>query len=111
MTMRTIRKTVRFSFPFRVSGIDHALPAGSYVVETDEELLDGVSFAAYRRLETVIYLPGQPGSSVINTAAAIDPAELEAAMMRDIAASAGAPADSARDSSAIDIPTGVDLAP
>ncbi len=97
MTMRTNRKTVNFSFPFRVSGIDDVLPPGSYLVETDEELLEGLSYAAYRRLATVVHLPGQPGSSVIDQAVVIDPAELEAAMMREIAASKTARTNSMRE--------------
>jgi hypothetical protein len=47
MTVRTSRKTVTFTQPFSLSGIDEEQPAGTYTVETDEELLPGVSFPAY----------------------------------------------------------------
>ncbi|HET8727573.1 MAG TPA: hypothetical protein VFO41_08705 [Alphaproteobacteria bacterium] len=83
MTTRTSSRTVTFTRPFSLSGVDGVQPAGTYVVETDEERLDGLSFPAYRRVATVIYLAppaGRPGTSEI---AAIDPAELEAALERD----------------------------
>jgi len=52
MTTRTTKSTVTFTRPFSLSGFDGEQPAGSYSVETDEEMLDGVSFPAYRRLAT-----------------------------------------------------------
>jgi hypothetical protein len=46
MTARTSRKSVTFTQPFSLSGIDEVQPAGTYTVETDEELLPGLSFPA-----------------------------------------------------------------
>ena len=39
MTVRTTSKTVTFMHPFNLSGMDKMQPAGTYTVETDEELL------------------------------------------------------------------------
>jgi hypothetical protein len=50
MTTRTSNKTVTFRRPFVLGGFDEVLPAGAYCVETDEELLEGMSFPAYRRI-------------------------------------------------------------
>ena len=50
MTMRTSHKTVTFTQPFSLNGIDEVQAAGTYTVETNEEPLQGVSFPAYRRL-------------------------------------------------------------
>jgi hypothetical protein len=58
MTTRTSRKTVTFTRPFFLSGIDEVRPAGTYAVETDEELLQALSFPAYRRVATWIRLQG-----------------------------------------------------
>lgn len=55
MTTRTTKAAVTFTRPFSLSGFDGEQPAGPYSVETDEELLDGVSFPAYRRTETRMY--------------------------------------------------------
>ena len=43
MTVRTSHKTVTFTRPFSLNGIDEVQPAGSYTVETREDLLPGLS--------------------------------------------------------------------
>jgi hypothetical protein len=60
--------------------MDEMQPAGTYTIETDEELLEGLSFPAYRRTATSIVLPPQPGSSIRGQIAPIDPGEVEAAL-------------------------------
>ena len=66
-----------------MGGFDEVLPAGAYIVETDEELLQGISFPAYRRISTLIYLHAKPGNPGRRQALTIDPNELDAALMRD----------------------------
>jgi hypothetical protein len=92
MTMRTSHKTVTFTQPFSLSAIGDVQAAGTYTVETNEELLQDVSFPAYRRLETLIFLPSRPGGALVQRVVNIDPLELEAAQKRDasIAALEGA---------------------
>ena len=41
-----------FSHPFLLKDIDRTLPPGDYQVITDEELIEGLSFSAYRRVST-----------------------------------------------------------
>jgi hypothetical protein len=83
MTLRTGRETVTFARPFSLRGVDGVHPPGAYTVETDEELIDGLSFPAYRRVATVIFLPSRPGGTVAGQMATIDPRELQAALDRD----------------------------
>ena len=83
MTVRTSRKSVTFTRPFSLSGIGEVQPAGTYTVETDEELLPGLSFPAYRRLATLMVLRSRGGAPV--AVANIDPLELQAAQDRDAA--------------------------
>ena len=83
MTMRTSRRTVTFTRPFSLRGIETEQPAGTYAVETDEELLEGLSFPAYRRVATTIFLPSRPGDLVSGQLVTLDPLELEAAEQRD----------------------------
>ena len=65
MTIRTNEKTVRFVRPFSLKGAERSFPAGAYRVITDEELIDGISLLAYRRVSTMILVPGGlHGSSV-----------------------------------------------
>ena len=83
MTVRTSRKTVTFTQPFSLSGIEEVQPAGTYTVETDEELLPGLSFPAYRRIATLILLRSQRGRGLVEQVVNIDPLELQAAQERD----------------------------
>jgi hypothetical protein len=54
MTTRTSTETVTFQHPFRLSRIDEVQPAGHYSIETKEELLEALSFPAYRRHVTSV---------------------------------------------------------
>ena len=57
MTVRSRRETITFRHSFLIKGIDRSLPAGDYEVITDEEMIEGLSFAAYRRVATFIVVP------------------------------------------------------
>jgi hypothetical protein len=57
MTIRSRRETVTFKHPFRIRGVDRLLPAGAYEVITDEEMIEGLSFAVFRRVATMIVVP------------------------------------------------------
>ena len=82
MTIRTTEKTVRFVRPFSLKGAERSFPARAYRVTTDEELIEGISLLAYRRVSTMILVPGGlHGSSV--EMLSIDPADLDAAQRRD----------------------------
>ena len=63
MTIRSRRETITFQHPFRIRGIDRLLPPGAYEVITDEEMIEGLSFPAYRRVATMIMVPA--GGSAI----------------------------------------------
>jgi hypothetical protein len=52
LTMRTTRKTLTFKMPFSLEVLGRTLPAGSYEVITDEELIERLSFPVYRRIAT-----------------------------------------------------------
>jgi hypothetical protein len=81
MMTRSLSKTVVFNRPF-LSGVDRMLPAGAYRVVTDEELIDELSFPAYRRVATMMVVPASVGASSIEMAR-IDPLELHTALERD----------------------------
>jgi hypothetical protein len=83
MTRRTIVKSIAFTHPFRLSGLDEEQPAGIYEVETDEELMEDISFIAYRRLSTQIHLHDQSSRPGVSLTLTIDPAELAAALEAD----------------------------
>ena len=77
MTIRTIRKTITFLKPFFLKGVDRLLPPGHYQVMSDEELIEGLSFPAYHRVSTAIFVPASSGSAI--EMVTIDPLDLQAA--------------------------------
>jgi hypothetical protein len=77
--MRTTRETVTFDHSFSLYAVDEMLPAGVYTVEIDEELIEGLSFLAYRRIATTIYLPLPYGGAGSTQAVKVDPRELDVA--------------------------------
>ncbi|MQX38626.1 hypothetical protein GHC57_19145 [Roseospira navarrensis] len=89
MTVRTSKKTVTFAHPFTLGDFEEVLQPGTYTVETDEERLDGVSFEAYRRVQTLFHLPATPGTPGLSQTLTVDPDDLEAALARDAASGAG----------------------
>jgi hypothetical protein len=60
VTTRSRRETVTFKHPFKLKNLDRLIPAGSYEVVTDEEMIEGLSFASYRRTATMIIVPAAP---------------------------------------------------
>lgn len=87
MTTRTTSKTVSFKKQFMLESVGELLPAGTYAVETDEVPLEGISFIAYRRIQTLLHVPGRPADRARASVLTIDPEELEAALQRDRAPS------------------------
>ena len=66
MTIRSRREVVTFKHPFQIRGIDRPLPAGAYEAITDEEMIEGLSFAVFRRVATMIMVPAAaPRSSTM----------------------------------------------
>ena len=49
-----------FARSFELGGVDYPLPAGSYEIICDEELIEGLSFPAYRRISTWIMARRSP---------------------------------------------------
>jgi hypothetical protein len=83
MTTRSKREQIIFKHPFRIKGIERELAAGSYEVVTDDEMIEGLSFPCFRRLATLIMVPGaSPHSSSIEMIS-IDPIDLSNARDTD----------------------------
>ena len=80
MSMRTTSKSVVFARPFSITGVDLQQPAGVYIVETDEEPIEDLSFLVYRRVETRLQLAEDPLHPGIVETVTVNPAEIEAAL-------------------------------
>ena len=83
MTMRMTKSTVTFLRPFRLGTFGEQLPAGRYPIETDEELLEGMSFPAYRRTATIMQLMPDPQRPHVTEITMVDPQQLEEALTMD----------------------------
>ena len=59
MTTRSHSKSIVFSHPFELKGVDRILPSGDYRVVTDEELIEELSFPVYRRVASMIFVPAE----------------------------------------------------
>lgn len=83
MMKRTKRFTAHMPKPFTLNGIEDVQPAGDYAVEQDEELIEGISFVAYRRVATFITLPAISAGSALLQSVTIDPDELSGGVLED----------------------------
>jgi hypothetical protein len=83
MTTRTTQTVARFSSSFLLPGFDAPQPAGDYRVDQDEELIDGISRLAWRRVSAFIHLPAISSNSTTRQMVAINPADLHAALEKD----------------------------
>jgi hypothetical protein len=83
MTTRTTETTVTFRRPFILAAIDGVQSAGTYRIETDEELLEGLSFEAFHRVATMMHLPAMSAAGGRRQVITVDPAELAAALEAD----------------------------
>jgi hypothetical protein len=90
MAIRSTERTIHFSHPFRLTALDHAQPAGRYRLVTEEEPLEGLSFEAFRRVHTLLYLPAEARPGRAREVIDVDPAELAAAVVADALQSLGA---------------------
>jgi hypothetical protein len=83
MTMRSRREMIIFKHPFRIKGIDRLLPPGAYEVITDEEMIEGLSFASFRRIATMIMVPAAPPRTLTMERISISPVDLADAQRID----------------------------
>ena len=86
MTMRSRRETIHFKHPFRIKGIDRQLAPGAYEVITDEEMIEGLSFPSFRRVATMIMVPGAPPRRSTMQMISISPVDLSDAQRIDASA-------------------------
>jgi hypothetical protein len=90
MAVRMTSTEVVFSRPFLLTGFQQIEPAGTYLVETEEECIDDVAAPTWKRTATLIHLPHGATTEYVR----IDPSDLRKALDRDGAqANTDAPGD------------------
>jgi hypothetical protein len=86
MTTRSRTETIRFSYPFRIKGVERTLPAGTYDIVSEDELIEGLSFPCYRRVSTFIMAPAAPPYQSSMEMVSIAPLDLADAQRLDASA-------------------------
>jgi hypothetical protein len=84
MTMRSSTSHVEFRHPFNVPGSREQLPPGRYEVLVEEELLEGLSFAAYKETAAYLMIYGKGHKSGPTEMRPISSAYLNMALKRDV---------------------------
>ena len=79
MPTRMLSRTVTFRRPFVLEGFERVEPAGTYTVDTEEESIDEVSFAVWKRCATVMHVTHDGATEYVR----IDPEDLRKALVRD----------------------------
>jgi hypothetical protein len=90
VTSRTSREDLVFHRPFRLRGWSQPHPAGTYALETEEELIEGLSFPAYRRVGTTLTRATSQGGQ-LRQVIPVEPAEIAAVLAADQAQGDAAP--------------------
>ncbi|MCD1266765.1 hypothetical protein B5M44_21190 [Shinella sumterensis] len=57
MVERTTESEIAFMHPFTLNALVGPQPAGTYRLVVDEELIEGLSFTAYKRVATHLEIP------------------------------------------------------
>jgi hypothetical protein len=85
MTVKVTRTTVSFNGPFSLRNVEGIQPAGTYAVCVEEELIEGLSHAAYRRISTTIQIQiaSTASSDVQSRFVKVDQTDLDATLMKD----------------------------
>jgi len=83
MAMRTTKSNVTFVRPFRLGEFGEQLPVGHFPTETDEDLLEGMSFPAYQRTATMMQLMPDSRHPGVTEIAMVDLQQFEEALTMD----------------------------
>ena len=83
MTIRTTRAVASFKEPFTLRAVEGTQPPGDYNVYIEDELIQGLSHAAYRRVATILQTPSISSPQDEARLVSVSETDLEAALMKD----------------------------
>jgi hypothetical protein len=87
MNIRSTRTTLSFRSDFILPHDVRTVPAGDYVLVTEEERLEGLTFNAYRRISGYLIVGGGPANPGRTEMIPVTEAELDALVALDKATS------------------------
>lgn len=85
MIERTTETEITFTHAFRLESLSEPLGAGTYRLVVDEELIEGLSFTAYRRVGTHLEIPAISIAVTRRQFLQVSPSEIDEALARDVA--------------------------
>ncbi|UVC12385.1 hypothetical protein IHQ71_30745 (plasmid) [Rhizobium sp. TH2] len=85
MANRSVESFLTFRRPFSVGKEISSQPAGAYKLVIEEELIEGLSFLAYRRLSTVLEIPAMGIGTAVRQFIDVAPTDLDVALEKDAA--------------------------
>ena len=83
MKERTTYSEITFANPFVLEALVAPLEAGTYRLVVDEELIEGLSFSAYRRVATHLEIPAISAQTIKRQFLQVSTAEIEDALQKD----------------------------
>ena len=83
MMTRTQHRTIHFNAPALLDGLEYPLEPGDYEVNEDEELIEGISWLAYRRVATFITIPPTSANGNVSRMLPVDADAIEELLRRD----------------------------
>lgn len=83
MMTRTRHRTIHFNAPVILDGLEDPLVPGDYELNEDEELIEGISWLAYRRIATFITLPPTVANGNVSRMMPVDADAIEELLRRD----------------------------
>lgn len=84
LTIRTTRTVASFKESFSLRGVEGIQPPGDYNVYFEDELIQGLSRAAYRRVATMLQTPSASSPQDQSRLVSISATDLDAALMKDL---------------------------
>ncbi|MDR6759759.1 hypothetical protein J2Y48_005077 [Mycoplana sp. BE70] len=91
MIERTTETQITFEHPFVLGCLVAPLQAGTYRLVVDEELIEGLSFSAYRRVATHLEIPAISTVTATRQFLRVSAAEIESALLKDAGIPTGNP--------------------
>jgi hypothetical protein len=84
LTIRTTRCVASFDEPFSLRNVEGVQPPGDYNVYVEDELIQGLSRAAYRRVSAILQLPSISSPQEQSRLVCVNASDLKAALMKDL---------------------------
>lgn len=84
MAVRMTQTLEKISHPFRLPGFDQEWKAGNYIIQHDEESIEGITWTGWHRTMSYIQVPSEDTDSNIRQTVPIKSDVLEKILQADV---------------------------